>query len=1388
MDSQKLGAHFETLTKDFFLWLFNKIELKITKDRIQTSGTQDGFDVQIQISKNLILHNIYIECKNYSSSIAMGHIFQKALELETNYPLNNSNDLFIAINSKSIFKNKDNPEKTKQTLNNKFDFECQLLDISNGIKELFALNNHFYKELYGEEPDFEIDEEKIIEKFKNIIFSNAPFKKVVLKEEDRIKFLGNIVPQEYFINRTFTKSRNILEYDYKRDADFEFDEIVSDNDKIFILGNPGAGKTTSLEQFAFKYWNIGEQNSSTPIYRNLKNFTITDTIESKLPNIFFDLKNVLLILDGIDEISDVENFISKLEDFLNTDIVLNIKVKCIISCRTNIYESVIKNITGFSTFFMKELEYTESIDFLKKLCNSPISHLEFNQISNSFLKNPFQIKILATYINTENRLPSNSAILWENYINERFKADATEKQKKKKFNSSLIKSQSQKVSLINELMKTSAINEDLLLKVFNNNPEYLDGFKKNPLIDIISGTSDWYYEHRNIQEYFASKLISIQPIEDIIRFIQILDKKRTHPSLFNSITFLINILDEDSEKYNKLVNWLVENEPEILFKADNNRISEDLRIKVFQTYFNKVCIEQTLWINNNGTFQSNEIALFAYCQQNYDYLITIIEDYKNQHFRTVYSALELLKYFKFPFNKIKELKLFLINKLKQKDFDLSLKSEVVRIIYVQKFTVKDKKYLKDIFDCFTKSTHKELNRSLMNFLLELDDIEDFYDFIYNEFLLIHKIKEREIEDKVGRGNEYTINDLIFKINDPNNFLNIIKYHFIDDIRIHNYNEEEDLNKILEKIKSYIAIDETYIENLLSEIKEDYRFHTHERLLKQIIVQSNTRQRAIKYLLNTMESDKVRYFVSGLIDKESLNILCDKLIELKTKDKEIEYWRNNIGNSSSRQLSEKFHQIMESKGIVFKEPVFTEKKAKKQNENFIVHIQENFNILFDKKKLKSRIRYLFAKHGKEIDGEKIKKIRREWYDKNGGWNIIDAQIDILDSIIFSRNKQSTNMKLVNAFLKDEFVLFRKVKSTIERYKSSNRKYEILEYQKIIIRDWSIKQANLIDFNNVARASGPNSFYYLNDYQKLESIFFFQSLLDIELPKDFLLNCIRFYEFTKSDDSDEEYAKLKRLINDNEVFNQRIISNIESDSLIAFSKSKHIEYAVNNNLTSVFNKAREYFKDNNSLYNQSKILEKYVSITDDIDLLKECTSNINEHLTWTSIRILIELNKESDFCIKKAIAYLETNEERYRVDAIQTLFILNNEFALPFLIKLLNEGIVPSFGYIKFNNFNNIQNLNELKTFYNLIYKPKFDDFESHTYKNFFNYLITTLSVKEDTFETIQTILNEIKVNLTTLGSDLFYINRLIDDSLDSYINSKSAIYTFEKALSTVENLY
>jgi hypothetical protein len=116
---------------------------------------------------------------------------------------------------------------------------------------------------------------------------------------------------------------------------------------------------------------------------------------------------------------------------------------------------------------------------------------------------------------------------------------------------------------------------------------------------------------------------------------------KTHPSLFNTITFLINILDND--KSEQIIKWLEKNDPEILFTADSDRVNSEVRKIVFQNYFKKTCIENTFWISHNRSFSVEMIAKFGNSKDNFNYLISIIEN-TNNHFRFIISALDLLVY------------------------------------------------------------------------------------------------------------------------------------------------------------------------------------------------------------------------------------------------------------------------------------------------------------------------------------------------------------------------------------------------------------------------------------------------------------------------------------------------------------------------------------------------------------------------------------------------------------------------------------------------------------------------------------------------------------------------------------------------------------------------
>lgn len=108
-------------------------------------------------------------------------------------------------------------------------------------------------------------------------------------------------------------------------------------------------------------------------------------------------------MDGIDEISDIEYFKSKLENFINQNIYNQKKYKYIISCRTNVYESIVKGISNFKVYYLKDLNYYESLDLLKTKCGDIVDTLDFHTRLTNFLKTPFQLEILANFINDKNK-------------------------------------------------------------------------------------------------------------------------------------------------------------------------------------------------------------------------------------------------------------------------------------------------------------------------------------------------------------------------------------------------------------------------------------------------------------------------------------------------------------------------------------------------------------------------------------------------------------------------------------------------------------------------------------------------------------------------------------------------------------------------------------------------------------------------------------------------------------------------------------------------------------------------------------------------------------------------------------------------------------------------
>jgi len=312
---------------------------------------------------------------------------------------------------------------------------------------------------------------------------------------------------------------------------------------------------------------------------------------------------------------------------------------------------------------------------------------------------------------------------------------------------------------------------------------------------------------------------------------------------------------------------------------------------------------------------------------------------------------------------------------------------------------------------------------------------------------------------------------------------------------------------------------------------------------------------------------------------------------------------------------------------------------------------------------------------------------------------------------------------------------------------------------------------------------DNFFLLNhNAQRVELIFFFQRKFEFVLPQNFLINCIQYYEFDKTSEVDESFLRLKDLINNETLFNEKIIHNINNETLIGLSLSKQIEYALTNNLADAFPEIRNLLINHESIYNDSRKIEKYIEQTGDEDLLIDCCEALDGHKFWSIIRIMIDMKLFSEFCKETSINYLETDEDSHRFDALNILFELNDPIAIEYLIGFLQRKVILSLRSVKYLNYSAIIDFKNLETLFELIYDDEnFDDFESSSYREFVMNYISNISNSKDGYESVMLILGKRKNDLEKKGLDLFYINLLIDKSSNSYINSNSKPYTFADAL-------
>lgn len=337
---EKKGLDFELSTLELLTNIFTDLGYTVTRKRNQKSGTQDGYDVLLEIvTGKYKSHRIYAECKDYSSNLSYTQAIEKVPHIISTHE---RIDLLLFLSPYEDFSNPNEPTKLSRFYD-KLAPECpiQFITPEYNIKDYFGLYPSLFERIYQISPPVisENRRRQTLDQFDKIIFSDKSLQKVVIEDSDREFYIGSIEPVSNYIERSFRSNPIPDIYSWNNSTAVEFDTIMMDCEHgIVLLGNPGSGKTSEIKHRAISLWHNRDENEIIPFYRSLKNFNSSSTIASILPSNYQKLPFLIVILDGLDEVYNITDFSNKLRSFIEEQKTAAAKntLKFVISCRTSI--------------------------------------------------------------------------------------------------------------------------------------------------------------------------------------------------------------------------------------------------------------------------------------------------------------------------------------------------------------------------------------------------------------------------------------------------------------------------------------------------------------------------------------------------------------------------------------------------------------------------------------------------------------------------------------------------------------------------------------------------------------------------------------------------------------------------------------------------------------------------------------------------------------------------------------------------------------------------------------------------------------------------------------------------------------------------------------------
>ncbi len=1291
--SKNDGKLLESLALQFFPAIFEKMGFTILTARPQNAGTQNGFDILVKIHDGFCSRRLFIECKDYQTDVSFAHIMTKLMDLETSYQLDSSNDIAVFLSPRSNFSNSRNPEKTEHIFNDgRYSIKVRLLDRTNAIDKLFAVIPEIYEQLYGSQPTDIIEEAKELHRLRLLLWDNQEMPQLegLIVESEKAFYLPDLVQTDHYIHRGVqllsdpeiddAQLFRIINREHAHKGVYyalkklQFDEKCAG---LVLLGNPGMGKSTELKELAIKSWKNRLKTGWVPFYRNVKDFLAENDLEQLLPNHWKKIPKLLIILDGLDEVDFGPTFRTRLEQFIQK-YSSEQKFKMVISCRTNIFDHVIKDIARFRCYELEPIELEDARKHLKDVFHVPFNVKKYNQMSpeeREFLRNPYYLNLMGEHYVQHGAFPNNKSILMESYVRKRIADDNQRYSGRVPFDEMTIILSCQKVALAMEAMQTKKMDALKLGQLLDSKKSM---FTNSCFIKKVHEEEAWEFEHRNLQEYFVARTLSKMDFRSILSFITIDGPtQKTHPSWYNSISYLINLLNTSSEIYQTLLEWLVEHDSQILMSADSDRIGSQLRNTVFQQYFTDRCKTQLLWIRLFGS-DVNELAKFGDTMTNVSYLMQELQDTAN-HRRTRISAMDLLSKMTLM-DKHKEFGTALITILSAplEEVDIEFKNEVLFHVLNMGYHQEDG-FLNRIIKSVGHIDHERIIAGIVHLITEKKS-DDFIIYLKKVVPITAGKIPRKFTTKDNRitREKEVLKSALSKFENIENLLYalemFIEYEY--EFRV----EKSDVVRLVEKLSNVHNKDETVYGKVLkwviSNLKNNRRFlFKFEEPLARFFKDTNTQKLAFESIFfSDIALDQCRHFLSRIFEHDTIPLLLQQFQEGKLEGKEIFYFRNVLSGADIEMSLELEAIFLERTEYDFEGKPWKENMRPKWQEYHNTKDQLSFNLLFNRKQILELTEAYYGYIGKDnLDWEDMEDYREEFYNSlELQQKFLPSFIEIINDVRRSKNEGIVREDVQKLVDNDLYVMSKIHKFIHERSRDKLKEdISVSEAQKKVIEDWCKTNLKKADFDRAYDHIVPEN------ELRCELLWFFRKQFDLVFKKEVLLDMLKV-DYYRPKGGLHGHQYIYENVPTEEV-TTRIIENLENGLRTPFHIfSSHISYALDMHLEKVYGLIRTFLKNQEALnHNRLEILEKYIYRTKDIELLKEILvlkrhNERDNDISHKVIELLIELNEES-YVTSKLLSF--RNEEKKNENefwVIKYLMRSGHIESLRFLIKWLNDG--------------------------------------------------------------------------------------------------------------------